>query len=178
MRTISGLFDTRDQAEAAVDALGEAGIGSENISLVRPGHDDGGQEGAAVGASVGGVLGAVAAFAIPGIGPVVGAGWLAAALTGAAAGGLIGALSDAGIEEEDAHVYAEGIRRGNTLVTARVEDAQVDAAAAILSQSGSVDVSSRRDEFVRSGWDRFDENGDPWLDERMHASSLQVPPVR
>ncbi|MBU0583494.1 MAG: hypothetical protein KKB66_13345 [Alphaproteobacteria bacterium] len=180
MRTVSGLFDTRDQAEAAVDALGEAGIGSENISLVRPGHDDAddGLEGAAVGATVGGVLGALAAFAIPGIGPVVGAGWLATALTGAAAGGLIGALADEGIDEEDAHVYAEGIRRGNTLVIARVEDAQVDAATAILGQSGSVNVSSRREEFVRSGWDRFDENGDPWLDERMHASSLQVPPGR
>ncbi|WP_457939325.1 hypothetical protein [Mesorhizobium sp. 10J20-29] len=181
MRTISGLFDTREQAEAAVDALGEAGIGSENISLVRPGHeddDDDGLEGAAVGATVGGVLGALAAFAIPGIGPVVGAGWLAAALTGAAAGGLIGALADAGIDEDDAHVYAEGIRRGNTLVTARVEDAQVDAAAAILNQSGSLDLGSRREEYRSSGWNRFDENGEPWLDERQRASSLQVPPVR
>lgn len=186
MRTISGLFDTRHQAEAAVDALGDAGIDSGNISLVRPGDDADGDavEGAGVGAAVGGVLGALAAFAIPGIGPVVGAGWLAATLTGAAAGGvaggLIGALSDAGIDEADAHVYAEGVRRGNTLVTARVDDAQVDAATAILSRSGSVDVGSRREQYTKSGWDRFDDAGEPWLGvgDRPLGAAEYIPPTR
>lgn len=180
MRTISGLFDTREQAEAAVDALGEAGVNSDNISLVRPGHDDDddGLEGAAVGATVGGVLGALAAFAIPGIGPVVGAGWLAAALAGAAAGGLIGALADAGIDEEDAHVYAEGIRRGNTLVTARVDEAQVDATTAILNQSGSVDLGNRREDFAKSGWNGFDETAEPWLGDLSAASLQTIPPTR
>ena len=168
MRTISGLFDSRDQADAAVDALGDAGIASGDISLVRPGADDDNDavEGAGVGAAVGGVLGALAAFAIPGIGPVVGAGWLAATLTGAAAGGvaggLIGALADAGIDEADAHVYAEGVRRGGTLVTARVEESQVDAATAILSPSGSSDLRKRREQYSKTGWSRFDEAGQPW----------------
>ena len=90
---------------------------------------EGAGAGAGIGAAIGGTAGLLAGLglmAIPGIGPVVAAGWLAAtaagALTGAAAGGLIGALTQAGVSEEDAHVYAEGIRRGGTLVTARVQD--------------------------------------------------------
>ncbi|MGF6178734.1 hypothetical protein ABIE33_007054 [Ensifer sp. 4252] len=61
-------------------------------------------------------------MASPGVGPVVAAGWLAAtaagAIAGSAVGGIIGALTDSGVPEEDAHVYAEGVRRGETLVTA------------------------------------------------------------
>jgi hypothetical protein len=45
-------------------------------------------------------------LAIPGIGPVVAAGWLAAtaagAVAGSATGGAIGALTQAGVSEEDA----------------------------------------------------------------------------
>ena len=182
MRTISGLFDSRDQADAAVDALGDAGIASGDISLVRPGadadDDNDAVEGAGVGAAVGGALGALAAFAIPGIGPVVGAGWLAAALTGAAAGGvaggLIGALADAGIDEADAHVYAEGVRRGGTLVTARVDESQADAAAAILSASGSSDLRSRRDQYSKTGWSRFDEAGPPWSTANRTTGSARM----
>ena len=55
---------------------------------------------------------------------MVAAGWLVATAAGAAAGGLtggiIGALTQAGVSDEDAQVYAEGVRRGGTLVTARV----------------------------------------------------------
>lgn len=187
MRTISGLFDTREQAEAAVTALHAAGIDNDDISLVRPGDGDDTDavEGAGVGAAVGGVLGALAAFAIPGIGPVVGAGWLAASLAGAAAGGvaggLIGALSDAGVDEADAHVYAESVRRGSTLVTARVDETQQEAATAILNRSGSVNLGTRREEYATSGWDRFDEKSTPWTGEAggtPTASSRIVPPAR
>ena len=80
-------------------------------------------KGAGIGAAVGGVGGLLTGLglmAIPGVGPVVAAGWLAAtaagAVTGAAvggaAGGIIGGLTDAGVSEDDAHVYAEGVRRG------------------------------------------------------------------
>ena len=64
-------------------------------------------------------------LAIPGLGPVVAAGWLAATAVGAAAGaatgGIVGALTEAGVSEEEAHSYAEGVRRGGTLVSARVQ---------------------------------------------------------
>jgi hypothetical protein len=68
------------------------------------------------------LLAGLGLLAIPGLGPVVAAGWLAStalgAVAGGAAGGLIGALTAAGVSQEDAHVSAEGIRRGGTLVTA------------------------------------------------------------
>ena len=41
----------------------------------------------------------------------------------AVAGGILGALTEAGVSEEDAQVYAEGVRRGGTLLTVRVPEA-------------------------------------------------------
>lgn len=94
------------------------------------GHEARGQtvnRGAGIGAALGGAAGLLAglgAFVLPGIGAVVAAGWLASALAGAvaggAAGGVVGALIEAGFDEDDAAGYAEGVRRGGTLVTIRV----------------------------------------------------------
>jgi hypothetical protein len=82
---------------------------------------------AGIGAALGGAAGllaGLAAFILPGIGAVVAAGWLASALAGAvaggAAGGVVGALMEAGVSENDAAGYADGVRRGGTLVTIRV----------------------------------------------------------
>ena len=82
--------------------------------------------GAGFGAVAGGALGALTGLgllAIPGVGPVVAAGWLVATLTGTAAGGAAGGanggLMQAGVSKEEADVYAEGLRRGGTVVTAR-----------------------------------------------------------
>jgi len=100
------------------------------IDRDRDGRDDRGQmvnKSAGVGAALGGAAGLLAglsAFVFPGIGAVVAAGWLASALAGAvvggAAGGVIGALMEAGVSENDAAEYAEGVKRGGTLVTIRV----------------------------------------------------------
>ena len=142
---ISAMFDDYQAATNAVQRLKSAGIPSDDISIVggnqemRSGSaplstDHEGSAagtGAATGAVVGGGAGLLAGLgllAIPGLGPVVAAGWLASTLAGAAvgtaAGGLIGGLTEWGMSEEEAHGYAEGVRRGGTLVTARVEDAQ------------------------------------------------------
>ncbi len=97
--------------------------------------EQGAATGAGTGASLGTVLGGgagllagIGALAIPGLGPIVAAGWLVAALTGAgvgaAAGGLLGSLTGAGISEADAHTYQEGVNSGGTLVTVRADDAQ------------------------------------------------------
>ena len=168
MKTITRLFNTHAEASSAVSALEDAGV--SDVSIVSPerdGADSGTAEGAGIGAAVGGVGGLLAglgAFAIPGIGPVVGAGWLATTLigvaAGGAAGGLIGSLTDAGIDEDDAHVYAEGVKRGGTLVTARVDETEVDAAAAILSQHSPIDTASRRREYEASGWSGFSDYDD------------------
>lgn len=185
MKTVSGLFDTYDEASEAVRALKAAGIPDGDISMVASnaegrykvddteGAAEGAGAGAGIGAAVGGaggLLTGLGLMAIPGVGPVVAAGWLAATAAGAAAGaiaggavgGIIGALTDSGVPEEDAHVYAEGVRRGGTLVTARVNDGDVARAEAILQRSNWVDLEERRSAYRAQGWNRFDQTLDPY----------------
>ena len=77
-------------------------------------------------APLAGLLAGLGMLAISGLGPVVAAGWLvstaALAVTGGAAGGLIGSLTQHGVDEDEDNAYAEGVRRGGTLVTARVPE--------------------------------------------------------
>lgn len=199
MRTITGLFDTRDQAESAVRSLKDAGVASDDISVIANNADgsyevDGGDEvaedagtGAGIGAAVGGVGGlltGLGALAIPGIGPVVAGGWLLSTVVGAAtgavvggaAGGLIGALTDAGVDERDAHVYAEGVRRGGVLVTARVDDSRADAAHAILQSDAGVNVETRRRDYEASGWEAFDETADPYHPDQIRDYRAGIVP--
>lgn len=202
MRTITGLFDSRDDAEAAVRALKDAGVSGDDISIVANNADgsytddkgddvaEGVGAGAGVGAVVGGTGGLLAGLgmlAIPGVGPVVAGGWLLAtaigaatgAAVGGAAGGIIGALTDAGVDERDAHVYAEGIRRGGSLVTARVDDSRADAAAAILRNSSLVDIAARRRDYETEGWERFDETSEPYHPDQIrdYRAGLVTPPI-
>jgi hypothetical protein len=125
--------------------------------------DTGADSGAATGATLGTVLGGGAgllaglgALAIPGIGPVVAAGWLVAALTGAgvgaAAGGLIGSLAGAGFGEEEAGTYAEGVRRGGHLVVVRAAENRIAEAERILDRHNPVDMRNRTDEWRNEGW--------------------------
>ena len=171
-RVISYMFDDYQSARNAVTALQEAGFTSSDVSLVASNADkryanDKTSSGAATGAEVGGAVGggagiltALGVLAIPGLGPLVAAGVLATALTttaaGAVAGGLIGSLTDYGISETDAQLYAEGIRRGGTLVTVRAADDRVAKAEAILKRYQPVDVRARRDYYTQSGWKAYD----------------------
>ena len=167
MITISRLYDDYATASRAVDELERAGIPHSDISIVAsnsegwydrdrttsgvdPAHDrdrdgrDDRAEGAAAGA---------------GIGPVVAAGWLAStaavAAVGGTAGGLIGALTQSGVDEREANAYAEGVRRGGTLVTARVPDTDRARYEAILDRS-AVNIADRSAMWERNGWNRFD----------------------
>ncbi len=162
MQTISGLYDNHGDARTVVNALEDAGISSSDISIVGRDSDanetyagEGAATGAGVGAVVGGASGLLAGLgilAIPGVGPVVAAGWLVAtvvgvaagAVAGGAAGGIIGSLTEAGVDEDKAHVYAEGIRRGSTLVSVRVDNDQADVARSIINDSSPVEPSARR----------------------------------
>jgi hypothetical protein len=112
------------------------------------------------------MLAGLGVLAIPGLGPVIAGGWLFAAAigatagagVGAAAGGLIGALTGAGVPEADAHVYAEGVRRGGALVTVRVDADGVDIASAVLREAKGVDIADRRRLYENEGWRGFDES--------------------
>src|ERR1044071_6263058 len=164
--TISRLYDTHNDAQQAVRRLEAAGVPHSDISLVANNSDgwfstgkkvdrdhdgiddraEGAGKGAGIGAGVGGAAGLLAGLgllAIPGLGPVVAAGWLAATAAGAAAGaatgGIVGALVDAGVDREHADVYSESIRRGGTMVTARVRDEEAPRVEAMMATYKPVD---------------------------------------
>jgi len=178
-RTIARLYDNHADATRAVSDLEAAGVPHGDISIVTNNRDDrysadhgrdaatGTATGATAGALVGGgagLLAGIGALAIPGIGPVVAAGWLVATLAGAvtggaagaAAGGLIGSLTNSGVPEREAHVYAEGVRRGGSLVTVRVEGARVVEIERILDGARPLDWAERDKAYRSEGWERFD----------------------
>ena len=190
-QTVTGLFDHYEDATTAVQDLETAGVPHNNISIVasdahgehaatmtKAGEDAG--KGAGIGAAVGGLGGLLAGLgllAIPGLGPVVAAGWLASTLVGVvggaavggAAGGLVGSLTKAGVPEEDANVYAEGVRRGGTLVSAKVSDDLAPTARSILSNDRTVDVAHRREIYVVEGWSAFDDTAAPYTPAQVAA---------
>jgi len=186
MITISRLYDDYNIAARTYNDLDRAGISKSDISIVASNADgwydenarepgridtdgdgvDDRTEGAATGAGIGGTLGGIAGLlaglglmAIPGLGPVVAAGWLvstaALAVTGGAAGGLIGSLTQHGVDEDEANTYAEGVRRGGTLVTARVPEADAARVEGIMDRN-AVNIRDRRQMWERNGWNRFD----------------------
>src|SRR4051795_8324429 len=153
----------------SADQKRDAKATSGRVDRDHDGTDDraeGAATGAGVGAGVGSAVGLLAGLgmlAIPGIGPVVAAGWLASTLAvgaaGAATGGLIGALTGAGVSEDDANVYAEGVRRGGTLVTARVDDNRAAAADEVMRRNNPMDTRKLSSEYRSSGWTGFDQQG-------------------
>jgi hypothetical protein len=180
--TVTGLYDTYSDAEQTVRDLKGANILDADIGIIANNAAEpeetssGAATGAGTGAALGGVVGAGAGIltglgllAIPGVGPVVAAGWLAAtavgaaagAGAGAAAGGLIGAMTDSGISNDDAHFYAEGVRRGGALVTARVDDIRVLAVESIMKRHGRIDRATREKTYRDGGWTSFDEHAAP-----------------
>lgn len=182
-KTVVGLYDDLTAAEGAVRELQNNGFSRDDISVMsRDRHTTtttttGTQagEGAAAGAGTGAVLGGLGgllvglgALAIPGIGPILAAGPLATTLAGigagAAAGGIVGALVGLGIPEEQAHVYAEGVRRGGTLVMVRSSDEMADQALQIVRRFNPVDIQERGRLWGQHGWTRFDEAGEPYSD--------------
>jgi hypothetical protein len=195
--TISRLYNSYSEASAAVANLEAAGVKHSDISILasnadnwysadrKPdtfpdrdldGKDDRAEAAATcagVGATLGGAAGLLAGLglmAIPGVGPVVAAGWLAATLTGAVAGcatgGIIGALAQAGVSREDADVYAEGLRRGGAVVSARVADADAPRLQAIIDRS-SVKLADRSTAYRNAGWKSFDPAATPYTADQV-----------
>ena len=139
---LTGIFNDRESAERAYNALRLKGYSTDEINIVMSedtrkkhfkeiGKTEMGTkaaEGLGTGAAIGGVMGAAAGIVaaigtsilIPGLGLII-AGPLAAGLAGAGAGGItggiIGALVGSGIPEVHAKVYEKGIKTGGILVT-------------------------------------------------------------
>lgn len=195
MKTLNQLFDNYTTAKSVVNKLEAAGIPHKDISIVSHHSENKTEagEGAGIGAGVGAALGAsggllagLGMIAIPGIGPVVAAGWLTATLAGAiggavaggAAGGLIGALIDSGVPDEDAQVYAEGVRRGGTLVSVKVPPEQEPVVLRIFAETGGVDVIKRRQYYKEQGWERFDHTSPSYSPEDVELERQRLLTLR
>ena len=192
---IVGVFETIDDAQHAFEQLQSAGFSRDDMSFVANkaraadwvaarrsraadvDNDAAGSEIAAdagIGAALGGVGGLLLTFAslaVPGVGPVLAAGPIIAALggagIGAAAGGLIGALTETGVPEERARYYAEGVRRGDVLITVQASGERADNAARILERGGAIDIDDRVSVWRSRGWSGFDPNAPPLSAEEL-----------
>lgn len=193
MATITRMYSDYGSALNAVAALEKHGVPQSDISIVASNADDwfgkpdkdhdgaddraeGAAAGASIGVGVGGVAGLLTGLgimAIPGLGPIVAAGWLASTATvaaaGGVAGGLLGALTQGGVSEEDANIYSEGVRRGGSIVTVRTANASNAEVERILNQN-SIDTRTRADAWRKEGWQRFDPEESPMTSDQIKAS--------
>lgn len=175
-KSVLALYDDFTTAQEVVQALENNGFDRDSLSIVAndatkeyaahatDASKGSAREGASLGALGGGVIGMIAglgALAIPGIGPVVVAGPLMGALVGAgvgaATGGIVAGLMGMGLPEKDAHIYAEGIRRGGTLVTVRADEERADEAVAIMNRYNPIDLERSSTAWREQGWSHFDE---------------------
>lgn len=192
MAVITRVYKSYDEARRAADAVNAlklpgveaAVLGNDTLreSYVDPDAASGAATGAGVGAAVGGGAGLLAGLgmlAIPGIGPLVAAGWLAATAVGAAggalAGGAIGALADLGIDEDDAPVFSEAIRRGHIAVSVRFVEADRGAVERALNAHTSHDLTALRRDYETEGW-REDETVEE-REARLHRTPPRDPMI-
>jgi hypothetical protein len=162
---VFGIFQTRAQAEECVDTLVQNGFRVEDISVLMAdnagtkdfAHEkntkapEGTTTGAVAGGIAGGTVGLLAglgALAIPGLGPLLAAGPIVAALAGVGAGGtvggLIGALVGLGIPEFEAKRYEGMIKEGRILLSVHCDSSDwVDRAKLLLERIGAQHVSSK-----------------------------------
>jgi len=174
MEVVTGVFQSRADAERAVTQLQNLGVPTEKIGLITPdSHTEGVERGVpitdtedpgmgrAMGAAVGGAMGAaggatlglaVATLAVPGVGPVLAFGMIGAALMGtfgAAAGSAVGDSLEEGLGEgvphEDVYIYKDALRNGGSILIAYAGDDQADKAREIVKSSGAEDIDELRD---------------------------------
>lgn len=166
--SVFGIYSSRENAENAVDQLVAASFRQEDISVLlqdnvgtkdfahekRTKAPEGATTGAVAGGVIGGALGLLASIgvlAIPGIGPLIAAGPIIAALTGIGSGGvlggIIGALVGIGIPEYEAKRYEGRIRDGGILLSVHCDNAEwVAKAKDVLKQTGADDIASAGEE--------------------------------
>jgi hypothetical protein len=167
-----GIYSSRTTAEAAVDKFVAAGFSNQDVSVLMSDNQgtkdfaaekntkapEGAATGVGVGGTVGGTLGLLAgigALAIPGVGPLIAAGPIMAALAGAgiggAVGGLVGALVGLGIPEYEAKRYEGRVKDGGILVSIHCDSSEeVSRAKDILKATGAEDISSAGEKSVSS----------------------------
>jgi hypothetical protein len=157
------IAKSEEQATKIVNQLKEAGFSSDDVSLLLPdragprdfAHEqhtkapEGATTGVVAGSVIAGVLGwlaGIGTLAIPGVGPLVAAGPIMAALSGAAAGGAIGGMAGAlvgfGFPEYEAKQYEGKVKNGNILISVHTEDSKErHAAKEIFDEANAEDIS-------------------------------------
>ena len=68
---------------------------------------------------------------------------------------LIGDLEDAGVPRSDAHAYAEGVRRGRSLVVVECDEGEVDQVISILDDD-VLDLDEQQTSWRSEGWQGYD----------------------
>ena len=161
---VFGIYRDELAAGDAVDALQAAGFRNTDISVLFPENegtkdfavrkDTKAPEGTATGATTGAVIGGglgwlagIGALAIPGVGPLIAAGPIVAALTGVGVGGAIGGITGAlvgmGIPEYEAKRYEGRVKQGGILLSVHSDNSDwTRKAKDILERTGAEDVSS------------------------------------
>jgi len=162
-KTVVALYDSATDAETVIRDLSAAGFTDTEVI-----------DNSAVGSAMGSdraawrdtdVTDASLAGGAPGvIGTPLGAAPEAGATapSGAVSNGIMSRLSRAGVPEEDSHIYAEGVRRGGSLVIARLSDDDVDRGLEIMSSHRPVDIDERGSRWRQEGWSRYDESAGPY----------------
>jgi uncharacterized membrane protein len=192
MHTVVATYRNMSEAQKVLTDLVNTGFDRDDISLVVSDTEGRYQnlanrtdvvdddvtagEGALIGGLEGGLLGfalGLGALAIPGIGPIVAFGPLVGALigagTGAVTGGLAASLIDSGVDEADAHTYAEAVRRGYVLLSVHAPDERVDEAKAVMNRYDVVDIDDRADYWRSQGWTSHDVKAKPFTSKDIEA---------
>ena len=176
MEVVTGVFESRADAEKAVNQLRTLGLSQDDIGLITPGSRPETVErgvpitdteepgmGRAMGAAVGGAMGAAggatlglaaASLAVPGVGPVIAFGMIGAALlgavgaaTGAALGNQLEEQLGEGVPHEDVFLYEDALRHGRSIVIAHVDDDRADRAREVIKNSGAADIEELREQW-------------------------------
>jgi hypothetical protein len=165
---VFGIYATPATAENGVDHLLSLGFTNPAISVLMPDDEstrafahekntkapEGTATGAAAGGAIGGTLGLLAGIgmlAIPGLGPLIAAGPIVAALAGVGAGGavggVVGALVGMGIPEYEAKRYEGAVKDGGTLLSVHCDTSeQITLAKQALRDTGARDIASSGEE--------------------------------
>lgn len=163
-KSVFGIYSTRSGVEKAVSVLRDSGFSSTDISILLPENlgpkeiatekgtkaPEAATVGAGSGALIGGTLGwlaGIGVLAIPGLGPLIAAGPIVAALAGAGAvgavGGFTGALVGLGIPEYEAKRYEGRLQKGGILASVHCDTSeQIKRAKEIMERTGAEDISS------------------------------------
>ena len=175
MKTVSGIFESCNDAKVALSKLKTAGIPDDQINLLCPGSQEseirsvpiseteqqgmggaiGGVLGGAVGLAGGFELGIGATALIPGVGPVLAFGIAGAALLGAGgavAGAAAGAAAEErtteGIPEDEIFFYEDALRQGRSVVLAfATNSVEERRARRAMHQAGAESIDAAREDW-------------------------------